>query len=699
MLQKIPTDIEKFHNYINITDDCQTALDTFGFDIIPLDANGKRDYSNAEARKKIINEPTYLRFAWTADESKQWTYYRKKDNELYGLYKKESGKKQAALKKQLEENIHACIALDQANGMLDKITNSWEATELQRAAFGIKQDVLSYETPLRTITFQYEKELPLTKDEKAFIEKYKALHEETLHRVKDFKEETTLLDAIILKLWEQIPIIKDKYDKACNHIFLPPPTFKGSFSEIVQVTIPTAEEAQQRIDDINKHLQEFSEQVTDICVRTAKLEELVYEDAEYEGKEEDEGKEESLFDEVDNMHDALFDNWMNGNIEGCSIDQDWQDFCGAYDKVHKEIDALWDGFVYKQNVFVEVNNALMGYIGRKNEAQPQAREEIAFGGSMDEGEDPRAETIARYLKDLEQNTNTYYDVADWHIILDHYQQNFDQVNKAIALTKAFSQHAQNETLLLRKAQEAAGAHRYKEAMDLFKQAEALGGPHHPNFYYVKAGMYVQMQAPEQAIPLYRKLIKAEGEGLTWWHWNARVRLMEIYAGQKKYTESIVLAKELLAIKPDDEAIHLNLSFYYMETARMAEAEALLLGYVDRFPNSAGCLSQLGHIYYALQDYIKAIDYFTLAYETDQDEHYGNLYYVGEALMQLKRFKEAAVQFETCLLYYKLEKDYHLRAADCYAALTINQQALYHYRMALKLDPDCNEALKALTALK
>lgn len=696
MVNKIPHDIEEFHAYISTTDDCQVAIDTYGFSIIPLDANGKKDFSNPAPREKIINQPTYWQWEWTADESMQWTAFRKKDNELYQAYKTASGAQKQELKKQLEENINKCIEFDKAHALVHRVANSWETTAAQRKIFGIKQDILTYPTPLRNITFEYEKEIPLNEDEKEFIEKYIALHHEVLEQYNWFKEGIKQLHEILPTLWEKLPVAKDKFDLAMNKVFIPPPVFKGSFSEWAYFQVPTAEEQQQRIDDVNAYVNALIKEVEDIGRRCTKLEEIVYEGEDFA---ENEDKTESLYSKVGDMQSALFDKWQQCTIDGCSLEEDWQNFLGARDEPRKEMDKLWEDYIYKHNLFMDVYNALIDFISEKNENQTPSGAPIDASNPnpLPDDDDPHTETLKRHQNDLQYNTNTYYDVLDWHIIIDQYDSKYDHVNKLATLEKALNQHPNEATLLIRKAMHEADAHRYKEAVELFKQVESQGGPYHPNFYFGKANMYAQMQAPEQAIPLYNKLIKAEGPGLEWWHWNARERLTDIYYDKGNFAQCIRIGKEMLAIDPDNENANLNQAIYYKESGNDKEAEDLLVKYIEKFPQSAAAIEQLGHIYYDRKEYDKAIKQYDHAYEIDKRENYGSLFHMGDAYMQLKRFADAAICFETCLFNYKLDKDYHLRAAACYAELKVPAQATYHYRMALKLDPDCSEALKALQA--
>src|SRR5206468_2721042 len=127
-------------------------------------------------------------------------------------------------------------------------------------------------------------------------------------------------------------------------------------------------------------------------------------------------------------------------------------------------------------------------------------------------------------------------------------------------------------LLIRKAQDMAGERRYQEALTILKEVEGEGPGHPPHFYSVKADIYCQLQTPELAIPLYKKLMAQEAKELLWWRINSHHRLIEIYEKQKKYDECINLTKELIALEPEDEYHVSNLARYYCLTKEPEKGE-------------------------------------------------------------------------------------------------------------------------------
>jgi tetratricopeptide (TPR) repeat protein len=690
MLQFIPSDIELFNTFINQTDDCQLTIREHT--IYPKDAEGKTLYSSPD--KKVLHEPAWKTWDWTEEESRQWSQFRQRNDELYRAYTGAKDEERNRLQELLNENISACITYDQEHRIIERLFFSDQSYGKDREAFGIKQDKLQYETAVRTITLLYEKQIPLSDFEKQFIDKYIALHDQLPGRISKLCSEIKVLHQKLPELWGRIFVAKEKADKATNSIYIPPPEMKGSYSPIVSLVVPSAEEMQQRVDDFNQYMQQFDDDVRALCDAVDDLKLQVYD-------EDDDGNStDPLYNEVDSMEQELRDNWEKYSLDTTSVYLDFDEYKGVSWNEEKKLETAWYEFIDENNLFMDMFNEFIGFLNDK--FSPQHDENITKVSYTDElkngidpgydSDDPRAETIHRFESGM---GSPYFDVDDWHVILDHYQHIFDEKNKALALEKAFTQHPGNALLILRKAEEEAGKHEYKKALALVKQAEAQGPPHHPNLYFIKANILCQVHAQEKAIPLYNKIIGAKGPELEVFREHARYRLLDIYEEQKKYSECIRLSKELIEKNPDDENLVANLSSFYRMNAMFKEAEETAKNFLEKFPQSAACIEQLGHLYFETKEYRKAIDQFESSYTLNKNENYNSIFYQGNAYMELKHFSDAAVCFETCLFYFPLDKNYHVSAARCYKEMKMPYASVFHLRKALEIDPECAEALQQL----
>jgi len=693
MLNKIPKDIEGFNKFITETDDCQHNIKDHY--IYPLTAEGKNDYGSKDT--KILKEPSWKIWSWTNDESLQWTMFRTTHVELYSAYNKANDTEKPSLLQSLNQNIASCTTYEREHKLIERFMFCNSTNYIDRETFGIQQDLLVYETPLREISILYEKQVPLSDFEKELIDKlvelhkeYKGVSQEDLDKIKELNDQLPVF-------WENIFESKVRFDKATSRLCLPAPVMEGSYSPVVSFYVPTAEELQSYVDDCNKYIGDFYKRNQKFNDQYNILYQKIYGKYEEDEDENDDNKPVTLYDEVYKMSQELFDR-PGSSIDLCSLDDNFEEYKGIMYDDNKIIEKAWDEFAKKERIMSDMFDALAKFLNDRNSERneqtntPQNAQESENVSRNPEMDELRQETIQRYESNMD---NVYLDADDWHIVLDNFEQKRDEKSKAIALKKALTLHPESETLLLRKASEEVNKHEYKKALEIVNKVEKLNEGHHPNFFTIKANILCKLHAPNEAIPLYNKLLAAQGIGMEWYHEHVRYFLIDIYDEQRNYAECIRLIKELLEIKPDDENLISKLSYYYRQNGMKDEAEKTALNYLEEHPESTESIEQLGHLYLENKDYKKALEMYDKSYELNKDENYGILYNKGNLLMELKRFDEAAVCFETCILHYHLDKEFHIAAAKCFTELDIPYVAEYHQRKLAELDPGFSVNLNKL----
>jgi tetratricopeptide (TPR) repeat protein len=709
MFTRIPMDVKKFKAFIDRTDDLQVSRDEQGYTIYPKKPDGKMDYHNKEGRIEVKNKPMYYKWDWTAEESEKWSEYRKSFDELYEKYSQPENN--GTVKKAIDKVINDFIEYDRVNGLVERVAISVHAPMAQFEVFNIRQDVMEIKTPLRIIRLKYEKAIPLNTEEKELIDVYVKLHEQSLElrlKAKELKKKAaTLAKKLLDPLWEKYPVMKEKSDKAQNRVFLPPPPMKGAMSAPVQVHIPTQEEAQKAVDDFMEFSGNYHQELYKVYERIDELEKDFKWADDYCSDEHTDT--DDLFDKIEEIASPMFEA-INGSIDVMAFENDKEEFLGSWGEVIDEIQQAWDEwsrFIDNYNLLSKVYGNFIKYVNNTADEEDEEENTEVFNindliksepKEEENEDDPGDETIKRYKADLELKTNTYFDTQDWQVIVDHYQQQFDRKNAELAMKRALEQHPDDVLLLIRKAGILSDEHLYQQALELLKKAEAPGPPFPPQLFTIKANIYLQLQSPESAIPLYRRLLKQDVPKGQWWKKHAYEQLIDIYHNKKDYAECLNLSIDLLKENPDDEYSVEKIALYYNYTGNTKEAEKVLLNFVQYHPKSSVNLQRLGHIYFANKNYRNAVDYFDKAFKVDREENYGALKYKANALMELQQYDEAAICYEQCLLYFKIAPDYHVSAAKAYEKMEMMPQVIYHYRKALSLDPDCKEAIDFLLEL-
>jgi tetratricopeptide (TPR) repeat protein len=651
--RRIPKGLEEFFNYINKTDDLQKSVDIHGFQIYPKDENGRNDYKRRDEIKEIKNEPMYIRWDWSKEESNQWSAFREDYNALYK--KTEGNVASPELTKQLEKIINNCQEYDWKQHLLDRVDESRQAPLYQYDTFGIKRDILNYETRFGNIAFRYEEEIPLSDFEKEYVKKNIAIHERAFEigeRIRKTGTDIKTLSLSLLPLWKQLPVLKEEFDKATNTIFMPPPTMKGAMvSEVMSFHIPSLEESQKNTDTFNTHVNIFHVEVHELCNECNRVyNEVVWIETFWDNDKMEYA--EPLFDELEKMEREFF-NIDKGSIETMSVDDERQEFLGSWSDMWEEGEKVaeeWRDFVDEQKLFMSVYNAFIEFINDSNASRMDKEEEskkpeISGTDNINDTDDMRAETLKRFESDKKFNTNTYFDTMDWHIIIDQYNRGFGGKERMEVIEKALLQHPEDATLLIRKAGFEVDELNYQKAMDLFNLAEKQGPPHHPNFYYMKANLFCKMLSKEKAIPLYRKLAEQKGAEHKWWRINSNDCLIDIYDEKKQYDECIEICKAMIAEEPEKDLHITRLAYFFTKQNQFEKALTVMEEFLKDHPASFNTEKQTGHIYLAINNLEQAIEHYEKAYLTNKGEHYGILFDKGKALIELKRFAEAALCFE------------------------------------------------------
>ncbi|MEI8204742.1 MAG: hypothetical protein WCH34_17115, partial [Bacteroidota bacterium] len=233
MLQKIPVDIELFNEYIHKTDERQLFIRQQN--IYGKDEKGFTDYNKIESQLPI--GPSWKEWGWTKEMSLQWSRFRKHHDELYADYCKAEIDEKARLEALLKDNIKECIAYDKENSMVYSLFIGGNVYYDDCTAFNLSQDKLVYETPLRTITLIYEKQIPLSDFEKKFIKKYIEFHKQEAFASKRLCEDIKALDKKLPGLWAKLHVAKEMADKACNVLVMPPTSLAGEWSPPVMMYV------------------------------------------------------------------------------------------------------------------------------------------------------------------------------------------------------------------------------------------------------------------------------------------------------------------------------------------------------------------------------------------------------------------------------------------------------------------------------
>ena len=157
--------------------------------------------------------------------------------------------------------------------------------------------------------------------------------------------------------------------------------------------------------------------------------------------------------------------------------------------------------------------------------------------------------------------------------------------------------------------------------------------------------------------------------------------------QKRYDDSIVALKQVVAADPKDYQAWSELGTVYLLKQNFDEAEKAYLSSIEQNPKFFLGLMNLGRLRVIRKNYEGAIEPLTAAV-TEQPGSADANYYLGESYLQIKKGSKAVGYFYEALKIDPVGKaEAHLRLATLYNAVGLKDKAAIEYADFLKKVPN------------
>jgi len=157
--------------------------------------------------------------------------------------------------------------------------------------------------------------------------------------------------------------------------------------------------------------------------------------------------------------------------------------------------------------------------------------------------------------------------------------------------------------------------------------------------------------------------------------------------KKKYDESVVLLKQLVANDPNDFQAWTELGTVFLLEKNLSEAEKAYEQSTKVRPKFFLALMNLGRVRLMQQEFDDAITALSRAVEVKPTSADAN-YYLGEAYLQIKKGSKAVGYFYEALKLNPVGRaDAHLRLAALYNGAGLKDKAAIEYEEFLKKKPD------------
>lgn len=305
--------------------------------------------------------------------------------------------------------------------------------------------------------------------------------------------------------------------------------------------------------------------------------------------------------------------------------------------------------------------------------------------------------LQRYEEMISRQESYYFDAEILEQIVDHFIVR-NQVRKGLAAIEfAKSQHPNNFTFDLRKAQIFSTTGKLKESL-LILQALEKSDPFNPEIYITKASVFSQLRDHEKAIKYFEKAIDVSQDFDESETDDIRFDLALEYENIHDYTNAIKVLTKILEHSPDNEAAIYEVAYCYERLGNFDKCIEFYTKYIDNNPYSFTAWYNLGNIYFLKNNVEKALwayDYAIIINDDFSSAHFN----MGNTYMQTAEYEKAIDSYKRCIEIDGEEALTLSYLAEAYERLEMYDEALKYYEQSRQLNPELAEAWLGIGIIK
>jgi len=296
---------------------------------------------------------------------------------------------------------------------------------------------------------------------------------------------------------------------------------------------------------------------------------------------------------------------------------------------------------------------------------------------------------------LNGNESFYFDTEEYEILIDYYQETFNDEKAQLAIDHACITHPGNSRVKIRIARQLATKGNFEKAINLLDEIERTEAAEMDIDIIMTRGFVLSLMMEHQkaAIEFEKALAIAEADELE----EIYTAIALEYENISAYEKAMDYLLKALAISNDPEDIIFEIAICYELADQIEDSISFLSQYADNNPYSMAAWYNLGLSYYQLELYEKAIDAYEFAIAIDHSylpaiTSLANTYYnMGEYSKAIELYKESLEMDESdahtiCLI------------GECYEKQGDYTEALQYFNRALEIDETHSEAWAAIAVI-
>jgi len=303
-------------------------------------------------------------------------------------------------------------------------------------------------------------------------------------------------------------------------------------------------------------------------------------------------------------------------------------------------------------------------------------------------DDESNDTVKRYEQFLSGTATGYFDVEELENIVEYYLRRGRTKDCTKALDLGLQLHPNNNALKTKRAKIYLATGDDQKA---FRVLDSLTETTDYEVILLRIEVLIKLQRLQEAQILADKLIFDESDDLD----NVCLDIAYIYLGQTEYATALQLLEKGDKFNNQNAELLYELAFCYEQNENFDKAIDVNKRIIDLDPFANEAWFNLGQLYFARQDFSKALDCYDYALAIDEND---SLTCIQKAHVQfqLDQFEDAIEtyqEYKKMTSYASWQTDIFI--AECYEKMEKYEESIRYYKQSLTDHPENYDALTGI----
>ena len=309
-------------------------------------------------------------------------------------------------------------------------------------------------------------------------------------------------------------------------------------------------------------------------------------------------------------------------------------------------------------------------------------------------EDYQIDLLAdRFEKMINTGGHSYFDSEEFEVLIDYYQNIFDNNKARSVLEIAMQQHPTSLGLRVKLARQLAAEGNYKISLSMLEDIEK-SEPNEPEIIMTKGSVFSMMNESEKAVSELKKAVFLVDEE----------ELEELYTSIafeyekiENYELALTYFKLALAFAPDSDSVLYEIGMCFTMSHQMDEAIGFFNTQIDINPYNVSAWYNLGLIYFQMEMFESAINAFEFVLSID--ERYTAAYQsMAHCFAAMEENHKAIEVYLESFEFEQPEAMTYYFIGECYEKLKEFELSLEYYRKSIDLDPQLADPWAGIGAI-